>query len=139
MELPILNAAAPVEAYEDPLEVMNEIDYLKKERDAAILAHFYVDGDLQDIADFTGDSLKLARDATKVTASTIVFCGVHFMGESAKILSPQKRVLITGGLFTRRQLSGRSTCCVPNGTPRQGTRFSDRRLYQHDSRGEITL
>ena len=64
MELPVLNVAAPVEVYEDPLEVMEEIDYLKKERDATILAHFYVDGDLQDIADFTGDSLKLARDAT---------------------------------------------------------------------------
>ncbi len=94
MELPILTAPGPAEVYEDPLDVMDEIDYLKKERDATILAHFYVDGDLQEIADFTGDSLKLARDATRVTTSTIVFCGVHFMGESAKILSPQKRVLM---------------------------------------------
>ena len=94
MDLPVLNMATPVEIYEDPLELMDEIDLLKKERDASILAHFYVDGDLQEIADFTGDSLKLARDATRVTTSTIVFCGVHFMGESAKILSPEKRVLM---------------------------------------------
>jgi quinolinate synthetase A subunit len=66
----------------------------RQEKDATILAHFYVDGEIQDIADFTGDSLKLARDATRVTTSTIVFAGVHFMGESAKIMNPQKRVLI---------------------------------------------
>ncbi|MCP4782533.1 MAG: quinolinate synthase NadA [Fuerstiella sp.] len=82
------------EAYEDPLDLMDEIEELKKEKDASILAHFYVDGDIQDIADFTGDSLKLARDAIQVKSSTIVFSGVHFMGESAKIMSPQKRVLI---------------------------------------------
>ena len=69
MDLPVLNAAAPVETYEDPLDLMDEIDELKKEKDATILAHFYVDGDLQDIADFTGDSLKLARDAVKDTQS----------------------------------------------------------------------
>lgn len=79
---------------EDPLELMDEIDQLKKDRDATILAHFYVDGDIQDVADFTGDSLKLARDATKVTSSTILFAGVHFMAETAKMLSPQKRVLL---------------------------------------------
>ncbi len=94
MELPVINTNAPSEVYEDPLDLMDEIEVLKKERDASILAHFYVDGDLQDIADFTGDSLKLARDATQVKTSTIVFCGVHFMGESAKILSPEKRVLM---------------------------------------------
>ncbi|MCA9090786.1 MAG: quinolinate synthase NadA [Planctomycetaceae bacterium] len=80
--------------YEDPLDLMDEIDQLKKEQDATILAHFYVDGEIQDIADFTGDSLKLARDATRVQTSTIVFAGVHFMGESAKIMNPEKRVLI---------------------------------------------
>lgn len=93
MELPVLTAAAPgIE--EDPLDLMDEIDRLKQEQNAAILAHFYVDGDLQDIADFTGDSLKLARDATRISNPTIVFCGVHFMGESAKILSPEKTVLM---------------------------------------------
>ncbi|MDZ4687962.1 MAG: quinolinate synthase NadA [Planctomycetaceae bacterium] len=94
MDLPVLSLAPATEVYEDPLDVMDEIDRLKRERNATILAHFYVDGDLQDIADFTGDSLKLARDAIKVTTPTIVFCGVHFMGESAKILSPEKTVLM---------------------------------------------
>ena len=93
MSMPVINSDQN-EVYEDPLDLMNEIDELKKEKDASILAHFYVDGDIQDIADFTGDSLKLARDATQVKTSTIVFSGVHFMGESAKIMSPEKRVLI---------------------------------------------
>lgn len=93
--LPILPVAPPESApYEDPLDLMEEIDRLKVEQDATILAHFYVDGEIQDIADFTGDSLKLARDATKVSTSTIVFCGVHFMAESAKIMNPEKRVLL---------------------------------------------
>lgn len=82
------------EVYEDPLDLMDEIERLKVEKDATILAHYYVDGEIQDIADFTGDSLKLARDATKVKTSTIAFCGVHFMAESAKILNPEKRVLL---------------------------------------------
>ncbi|MGE0379116.1 MAG: quinolinate synthase NadA, partial [Planctomycetaceae bacterium] len=81
-------------AYEDPLDLMDEIDRLKAEQDAVLLAHFYVDGEIQDIADYTGDSLKLARDATQVTQSTIVFAGVHFMAESAKIMNREKRVLI---------------------------------------------
>lgn len=92
MSLPVLNERPVVE--EDPLDLMDEIEALKKEKDASILAHFYVDGEIQDIADFTGDSLKLARDATRVTTSTIVFAGVHFMGESAKIMNPNKKVLI---------------------------------------------
>jgi quinolinate synthase len=90
--LPIVTGA--VEIAEDPLDLMDEIEALKKEKDACILAHYYVDGEIQDIADFTGDSLKLARDATQVTTSTIVFAGVHFMGESAKIMNPAKKVLI---------------------------------------------
>ena len=82
------------DVYEDQLELMDEIDRLKVEKDATILAHYYVDGEIQDVADFNGDSLKLARDATKVSTSTIVFCGVHFMAESAKILNPEKKVLL---------------------------------------------
>lgn len=93
MSLPLVTTTEQ-QVDEDPLALMDEIDELKKEKDASILAHFYVDGDIQDIADFTGDSLKLARDATQVTTSTIVFSGVHFMGESAKIMNPEKRVLI---------------------------------------------
>ncbi|MGE3316356.1 MAG: quinolinate synthase NadA [Planctomycetaceae bacterium] len=90
--LPVLDRKP--EVYEDPLDLMDEIESLKKEKDAAILAHYYVDGEIQDVADFAGDSLKLARDATTVTKSTIVFAGVHFMAESAKILNPSKKVLI---------------------------------------------
>lgn len=90
--LPIVNSGT--DTYEDPLDLIEEIERLKVEQDAVILAHYYVDGEIQDIADFTGDSLKLARDATTVPNSTIVFVGVHFMAESAKILSPEKRVLL---------------------------------------------
>ena len=93
MSLPVITSGEDG-VYEDPLDLMDEIDELKTQKDASILAHFYVDGEIQDIADFTGDSLKLARDATKVTTGTIVFAGVHFMGESAKIMNPDKRVLI---------------------------------------------
>ncbi|HWL07269.1 MAG TPA: quinolinate synthase NadA [Planctomicrobium sp.] len=92
LTLPIVDGNPGTE--EDPLDLIEEIEQLKKEQDAAILAHFYVDGDIQDIADYTGDSLKLARDATQVSNNTIVFVGVHFMAESAKILSPEKRVLL---------------------------------------------
>ncbi len=71
-----------------------EIRELKARRDATILAHYYQEGEIQELADFTGDSLKLAREATKVKTSTIVFCGVHFMAETAKILNPTKKVLM---------------------------------------------
>lgn len=92
MLLPIIDRVP--ESTEDPLDLMEEIERLKKEKDATILAHYYVDGEIQDIADFKGDSLQLARDAVTVTTSTIVFAGVHFMAESAKILNPSKQVLI---------------------------------------------
>ncbi|MHC4879124.1 MAG: quinolinate synthase NadA [Planctomycetota bacterium] len=82
------------ETYEDPLDLMDEIEQLKKDTDTTILAHYYVDGEIQDVADFVGDSLKLARDATTVTTSRILFSGVHFMAETAKMLNPQKTVLI---------------------------------------------
>jgi quinolinate synthase len=75
-------------------DVYDEIEALKAREDATILAHYYQDGAIQDIADFTGDSLKLARAATRVESSTIVFCGVHFMAETAKMLNPEKRVLL---------------------------------------------
>jgi quinolinate synthase len=71
-----------------------EIARLKKEKDAVILAHYYVDGAVQAIADYVGDSYYLAEVATKVPESTIIFCGVSFMGESAKILNPGKKVIM---------------------------------------------
>src|SRR3954463_11889963 len=76
------------------LDIVEEIKQLKRDKNATILAHYYQEGDIQEIADFTGDSLKLARAATKVQTDTIVFCGVHFMAETAKMLNPQKRVLL---------------------------------------------
>src|SRR6202047_3548141 len=80
----------------DPLmlDLIGEIRDLKTTKNATILAHYYQDGEIQELADFTGDSLKLARAATQVKAGTIVFCGVHFMAETAKMLNPQKRILL---------------------------------------------
>src|ERR1700731_3891669 len=75
-------------------DLINEIQSLKRTKNATILAHYYQEGDIQDLADFTGDSLKLARAATTVATKTIVFCGVHFMAETAKMLNPEKRVLL---------------------------------------------
>ncbi|MBY0528437.1 MAG: quinolinate synthase NadA [Gemmataceae bacterium] len=75
-------------------DLLDEIAALKKREDASILAHYYQDSEIQELADFTGDSLKLARAATQVQSRTIVFCGVHFMAETAKILNREKRVLL---------------------------------------------
>src|SRR5499433_278370 len=76
------------------IDLIDEIHDLKARNNATILAHYYQDGEIQELADFTGDSLKLARAATQVQTPTIVFCGVHFMAETAKMLNPEKRVLL---------------------------------------------
>lgn len=79
-------------------ELQAEILRLKKETNTAILAHSYVAREIVEIADFTGDSYKLSVDAMGVDADNILFCGVHFMAETAKMLSPQKRVFLANGL-----------------------------------------
>ncbi|MDD4115251.1 MAG: quinolinate synthase NadA [Massilibacteroides sp.] len=76
------------------MDIKSEINKLRKEKNAVILAHYYQTGDLQDIADFVGDSLALAQWAAKTKADIIVLCGVHFMGETAKIICPEKKVLV---------------------------------------------
>lgn len=76
------------------IDIKSEINRLRKEKNAVVLAHYYQTGDLQDIADFVGDSLALAQWAAKTEADIIVLCGVHFMGETAKIICPDKKVLV---------------------------------------------
>src|SRR3954467_10336777 len=78
----------------DIAEVQSQIKELARVRNAVILAHNYERPEVQDVADFVGDSLGLSREAAKTDAGTIVFCGVHFMAETAAILSPEKNVLL---------------------------------------------
>src|SRR5438046_10737877 len=75
-------------------DLQDEIRTLARERNAVILAHNYERAEVQDVADFVGDSLGLSREAAKTDAEVIVFCGVHFMAETAAILSPRKTVLL---------------------------------------------
>ena len=76
------------------MTIREEIEQLKKEKDAVILAHYYVSPEVQEIADYVGDSFYLSKVAVGLKEKTIVFCGVSFMGESAKILNPEKTVLM---------------------------------------------
>lgn len=82
------------EPIDKSIDLKEAIDKLRKEKNAIILAHYYQTGDIQDIADYVGDSLALAQWAAKTTADVIVLCGVHFMGETAKVLCPDKKVLV---------------------------------------------
>lgn len=78
----------------DKSQLMAEIKKISKQKNAVIMAHYYQENDIQDVADFIGDSLALAQKAATTTAAIIVICGVHFMGETAKIICPDKKVLV---------------------------------------------
>jgi quinolinate synthase len=96
--LPVVGASAPTALDVDlglrPEQLEAEIRRLKRERNAVILAHYYQESELQDLADHVGDSLQLSQAAAKTTADVIAFCGVHFMAETAKILNPHKIVVV---------------------------------------------
>ena len=121
------------------MSITEDIEKLKKEKNAVILAHYYVDEEVQNIADYVGDSFYLSKIATKTDADIIVFCGVAFMGESAKILNPSKRVFMPDALADcpmahmaskeeitkiRQQYDGVAVVCYINSTAELKT-FSD--------------
>lgn len=94
MSTSTMEALAQERKQEQNRQLRERLQQLKKERNAIILAHYYQRDEIQEVADFRGDSFLLAQKAAETDADTIVFCGVHFMGESAKILAPDKTVII---------------------------------------------
>ena len=90
----MMNVCHPTPSMSNQQSLIEEIDRLRKEKNAVILAHYYQCNEIQDVADYVGDSLALAQWAAKTDADVIVMCGVHFMGETAKILCPDKKVLV---------------------------------------------
>src|SRR5438093_10756527 len=93
-KLPVVGNQQPIGLSLSEEELEAEIRRLKAERNAVILAHYYQESELQDLADHVGDSLQLSQAAAKTEADVIAFCGVHFMAETAKILNPTKTVVV---------------------------------------------
>ena len=123
-------------------DVTAEILDLKEKIGATILAHYYQEGEIQAIADITGDSLKLAREATKVDSPVIVFCGVLFMAETAKMLNPSKKVLLPdleAGCSLVDSCPPEKLAPLPGDAPRERPQVPDRHLHQQLGQGEGAL